>query len=78
MSKQTRKEAVIITGVMLRREGGSERGGGHAVVELEIDGQWLEVMREPIDANFSTIIEASGIYDIRDQRGVRFIENDDD
>lgn len=41
-----------ITSVSLRRSGG-EDGPADAIVEIEVDGHWIEVIREPLDANFS-------------------------
>ena len=35
--------------------------GGCAVVRIEIGGKWVELIREPLDAPFSHIIEPSGI-----------------
>ena len=37
------------------------RVGNFAVVEIEKDGEWIEVMREHVDGNFSHIIEPLGI-----------------
>lgn len=37
------------------------RVGIHAVVYVEFDGQWVEVIREPVDCPFSHIVEPSGI-----------------
>jgi hypothetical protein len=46
---------VQISGLMLRRS------GDHAIVEIEIEGRWVEVIREFIDAPFSHIVEPGGM-----------------
>lgn len=35
-----------------------KRDGKHAVVLVELDGKWIEVIRESVDAPFSHIKEA--------------------
>ena len=47
--------AVAVDGIWLRRE------GDHAVVLVERDGRWLEIIREYIDAPFSHICEPNGV-----------------
>jgi hypothetical protein len=37
------------------------RKGNDTVVLIEQNGNWVEVIREPFDGNFSHIIEKSGI-----------------
>lgn len=37
------------------------RNGDYAIVAVEIDGRWIEVIREFIDSNFSHIVEPEGI-----------------
>jgi len=44
--------------IWLRRE------GEYAIVEIQHEGKWLEVIRVPLDANFSHCIEPLGIADI--------------
>lgn len=51
----THGDRISVSGVMLRRV------GDHAVVEVEIDGRWVEVIREALDGNFSHIVEPRGI-----------------
>jgi len=49
---------VVVSGIWLRAE------GQHAVVLVERDGRWVEVIREPLDAPFSHIIEPNGIRQV--------------
>lgn len=51
-----------VEGIMLRRS------GEDAVVEVEMEGKWYECIREPLDSNFSHIIEPGGLNDIRLRR----------
>lgn len=44
-----------ITAVWLKRL------GKDAVVEIEVDGKWIEVIRERFDGAFSHIVESSGM-----------------
>lgn len=37
------------------------RSGDYAIVEVERDGQWVEVIREHVESNFSHIVEPLGI-----------------
>jgi hypothetical protein len=46
---------VAISGIWLRRE------GNFAVMLIERDGRWFEIVREPLDSQFSHIIEPNGI-----------------
>jgi hypothetical protein len=46
---------VVVTGIWLRAEGDS------AVVLVERDGRWVEVIRETKDSPFSHIVEPNGI-----------------
>ena len=50
-------DGITITGLMLRNE------GNDIIVELEIDGKWVEVIKEylPSDAIVSHIVEPLGI-----------------
>ena len=43
----------------------------HVIVRIEIDGLWVEVMRERYDGAFSHIVEPDGMRDaaIREVRG---------
>ncbi len=47
--------AVAVNGIWLRRE------GDHAVVLVERDGAWLDIIREHIDGPFSHICEPNGV-----------------
>lgn len=38
-----------------------KRIGDHAIVEVEVDGKFVQVIREHIDGAFSHIVEESGI-----------------
>jgi hypothetical protein len=49
------KDTIPISGVMLRRT------GNDVVVEVEIGGLWVKVIREPYDGCFSHIVEPGGI-----------------
>jgi hypothetical protein len=49
------RDAISISGIFLRRE------GEHAVVEVEVDGRWVEICREHMDGSFSHIVEPVGI-----------------
>jgi hypothetical protein len=48
-------ETIAISGVWLRRV------GNRAVVAVEVNGQWRDVITEDCDAAFSHIAEISGI-----------------
>jgi len=48
-------DPVLVRGIWLRRE------GDHAVVLAEVDGEWVEVIREHVDGPFSHIVEPNGI-----------------
>jgi len=52
---------VAVTGIWL------VRSGGHAVVLAEIDGVWVEVIREGYDGSFSHIVEPGGMRWARDK-----------
>ena len=49
------RETIKIEGLWLRRE------GDHVVVLAEVDGNWVEVIREHVDGSFSHIVEPDGI-----------------
>jgi hypothetical protein len=49
------QEPVAVTGVHLKRV------GDRAVVAVEIDGRWVDIIEECYDGNFSHICEPSGI-----------------
>lgn len=49
------QEPVPITGVFLKRI------GQYAIVEVEIAGKWVEVIREHADGFYSHIVEPLGI-----------------
>lgn len=48
-------EPVTVGGVWLRRS------GDRAIVAVEINGCWRDVIVEPLSDNFSHIVEPSGI-----------------
>jgi hypothetical protein len=48
------KTEAAVSAVMLRRS------GEHAIVEIEIGGEWFEIIREHLEGNFSHIAEAVG------------------
>jgi len=37
------------------------RVGNYAIVEVEFDGEWVEVIREALDSNFSHCVHPIGI-----------------
>ena len=47
--------AVPVTGIHLLRI------GDQAIVRAEIDGVWVEVIREHVDGSFSHIVEPAGM-----------------
>lgn len=49
------RDTVAVSGIHLFRV------GEHVVVSVEINGQWVEVIRERHDGAFSHIVEPSGI-----------------
>ena len=51
----TTETPVVVSAIWLRRE------GNHAVVLIERDGKWHEIIVEPLDSQFSHIIEPSGV-----------------
>jgi hypothetical protein len=53
--KQMSEQAVEVTGIHLLRL------GDHVVVNAEIDGKWVEVIREWHDSNFSHIVGPGGM-----------------
>jgi len=52
---------VAVTGIWLVRL------GDHAIVKAEIDGVWVEVIREGYDGSFSHIVEPGGMRGARDK-----------
>lgn len=52
----TNHETVPVLGIRLRKD------GEHTVVDAEIGGAWIEVIRERSNGEFCHIVEASGIY----------------
>jgi hypothetical protein len=58
VEKEIMKDTVI-TGIKLVRK--HHNGNEHAVVEIEVHGTWVELIREPISSNFSHIVEPAGI-----------------
>jgi len=51
----TRRESVAVEGVWLRRV------GDEVQVLVEVDGSWRMLMSEPVDGNFSHVVEPHGI-----------------
>lgn len=49
------KDSVVVTGIHLFRL------GDYVVVRAEVDGKWVEVIRERFDGSFSHIVEPGGI-----------------
>lgn len=49
------RETVEVSGIFLRRL------GDYVIVEAEVEGRWVEVIREHHDGAFSHIVEPSGI-----------------
>jgi hypothetical protein len=47
---------VPVMGVRLRKS------GGHTVVDVEMGGVWIEVIRERSDGEFCHIVEPAGIW----------------
>ncbi len=48
--------SVPVMGIRLRKD------GEHTIVDAEIGGVWIEVIRERSDGEFCHIVEPSGIY----------------
>ena len=59
-SPETTKTSTAISAIWLRRV------GDHAIVAVEIDGKWRDVITEFIDCPFSHIAEASRIRDAKE------------
>ena len=55
MKKSPDYEPVEVTGIWLLRL------GNDVFVKAEIDGAWVEVIREGIDGSFSHIVEPGGM-----------------
>jgi hypothetical protein len=51
-----RGETVPIEGIRLRKD------GEYTVVDAEIGGEWIEVIRERSDGQFCHIVEPSGMF----------------
>ena len=51
-----RGEMVPVEGIRLRKE------GAYTVVDAEIGGAWVEVIRERSDGEFCHIVEPSGMF----------------
>lgn len=56
------KTPVTITGVHLYRR------GLHAIVAVEVDGVWIEVIKESYDNAFSHIVEGTGILSAKERQ----------
>ena len=50
-------EQIPVLGIRLRKD------GNHTVVDAEIGGTWVEVIRELSAGEFCHIVEAAGMYD---------------
>ena len=57
--KDDTDKSVTISGLWLRRS------GNNAVVSVEIDGKWLDVITEHVDGQFSHIVEPCGIKEAK-------------
>lgn len=60
-AEQSFYEPIAVSGVELRRE------GDWAVVLVEIDGEYHEVMREYVESNFDHHVSAGGIRTVLDE-----------
>ena len=49
------QEPITVSGIQLVRI------GDYAIVNVEVDGKWVEVIREHVEGSFSHIVEPSGI-----------------
>ena len=58
MQVSERENQIPVLGIRLRKD------GNYTVVDAEIAGTWIEVIRERSDAEFCHIIEAHGMYDL--------------
>ena len=54
-----RGEMVPVEGIRLRKDG---KDGKYTVVDAEIGGTWVEVIRELSDNEFCHIVEPSGMF----------------
>jgi hypothetical protein len=52
-------ESVPVMGIRLRKDG---KNGEYTVVDAEIGGTWIEVIRERSDGEFCHIVEPSGMF----------------
>ncbi len=55
MGEKITSDAVPVTGVHLKRI------GEYVIVAVEVDGRWVDVIKEFHDGNFSHIVEPLGI-----------------
>ena len=49
-------DQISVGGIRLRQE------GEHTIVDAEIGGTWIEVIRDRSDGQFCHIVEAAGMY----------------
>ena len=49
-----------IEGIQLHREG-PENGPAFVVVEIQVNGEFIEIAREPVDANFCHHVSEAGV-----------------
>lgn len=54
-NEMSKDESVPVMGIRLRKD------GKHTVVDAEVGGAWIEVIRELSDGEFCHIVEPSGI-----------------
>ena len=52
---------IAIEGIWLRRIGAESDPSPSVTVKVQIGGKWIEVIREPLAANFSHCVSPSGI-----------------
>lgn len=62
MTRTPQKQPVEITGIHLVRI------GEYAIVTAEIDGKWIEVIRERADDSYSHIVSADGMRSAAEQQ----------
>ena len=62
------RKGVIIDGIWLRYVGGENDPNARVVVEVEWDGEWVEVINEAHGSAFSHCVTAAGIREARSSR----------
>lgn len=66
----SRRDSVPVTGIHLVRL------GKHVVVLAEMDGEWVEVIRELHDSMFSHIVEPAGMRARQDEAQQKGLHSD--